>query len=80
MTQRFPDHLLDRQGRPVWGTPQMAAFLRTLWVPEDFPCRDWGFDMVDGRCVCRTCGVDLMVRGDTVVHPGTPAAEQRERD
>jgi len=76
MTQRFPPHLLGRDGRPVWGTPQMARFLKGLWVPEDFPCRDWGFDMRDGKCFCRHCGVELLqLEEGRVVHPGTPAAE-----
>jgi hypothetical protein len=54
----------------------MARFLKSLWVPEDFPCRDWGFDMKDGKCFCRTCGVELVVKDGHIAHPGTPAAEQ----
>lgn len=55
------------------GTPQMAEWLRAMWVPEDFPCREMGFDLVDHVPTCRTCGRALVRVGHDIFHPDTPA-------
>ena len=52
----------------------MAQFLKSLWVPQDFPCTSMGFDMRDGVPFCRDCGVQLFEVGASVMHPDTPVA------
>ena len=79
MDRRFPPHLIGQDGKPKWGTLLMAQWLKSLWVPADFPCRDMGFDLVDGVPTCRSCGVQLLKVGHSVLHPDTPSARLAQR-
>ena len=71
---RFPERLLNADGNPKHGTPEMAEFLRSLWTPDDFPCRTMRLDMRDGVPYCVVCGVQMLQVGCSTMHPNTPVA------
>lgn len=56
------------------GTPERAAQLKALWVPEDFPCCGWFPRLVKGVLTCPSCGEAFVFVGQgRAFHPNTPA-------
>jgi len=73
---KFPQHLLDENGRPKFGTKEMAEFLTSLHFPKDHPCYTaFGGRLVDGGIACPKCGQMFVQVGDSYHHPDSPSLE-----
>ena len=56
------------------GTPERAAQLKALQVPDDFPCRGCFPKLADGVLVCPHCGdAFVFTEPGHAFHPNTPA-------